>query len=297
MQALWELVQTIFVITMLGSFFVNSLWAPYKTKKQDRKQAEQQQQQLRPQPQPKRVAPKPSFFKRKPKPVPILAENAEPLQGEVVFIDTPVRRSSEYFQEEVAKMGAQTYIDYPMTWWAGPEKKVFMMTAMGRDNRHHAANAFLLGFQPFETDKMWVPLQTIATRLKYRYDEKQFQGMRDLWQTSKQAYYWLRGDCEDHALLLADWLIEMGYDARVVTGMHGKEGHAWVVLLAKGKTYLLEATSKRRRQTMPLAASLPKYKPEYMFNRQNFWVNTGSLLTSNYTDSKWQRRSIFTASY
>jgi hypothetical protein len=87
----------------------------------------------------------------------------------------------------------------------------------------------------------------------------------------------------------------MGYDARVVTGMHGKEGHAWVVMFDQGKTYLLEATSKRRRRTLPLAASMPDYKPEYMFDRQNFWVNTGSVLTSNYRDGKWQKRSTFRA--
>ncbi len=289
LRSLWQLVETVVVIFVLGAFLASGFGSSDNSREQQ--EGEQDEQQHGPRPKPKRLLPKPQLFK--PEPVPVIVEDAEPRHGEVVLVNPSSRRSSAFFQEQVAKLEGKQHIDYPMFWWTGAEKKVFMLTAMGRDNLHHVANAYLLGFQPFATDKLWVPMQTIATRLKYRQDEKQFNGRMDLWQTSKQAYYWLRGDCEDHALLLADWLIEMGYDARVVAGMHGKEGHAWVVVLDQGTTYLLEATSKRRRRVMPLASSLPEYMPEYMFNRQDFWVNTGSFLTANYSDKKWKKRSRF----
>ena len=296
LRAIWELVEALAVIVALGFMIADTSWFADDSQHQDQQQSERRlPKPVVPKPQPV-PQPKPFVFKPKifrPKPVPVLVEGGEPRQGDVLLVGSKARKPSAYFQEQIAVMGGSSKFDYPMFWWTGAEKKVFALTAMGRDNRHHVASAFLLGFQPFETDKLWVPMQTIATRLKYRYDEKQFRGMRDLWQTSKQAYYWLRGDCEDHALLLADWLIEMGYDARVVAGKHGKEGHAWVVVLDQGKTYLLEATSKRKRRVMPLAVNLPEYKPEYMFNRVSFWVNSGSFLTSNYTDSRWQKRSLF----
>ncbi|MBU0680409.1 MAG: transglutaminase-like cysteine peptidase [Proteobacteria bacterium] len=300
MRSVWELVETVLVFVVIGALLSGGFGFSDKTaQQQDESQHEKEQAEHQPlpqpQPQPQRLWLKPQLFK--PEPVPVFVEDGEPRQGKVMLGDAFPRRSSAYFQEQITKIKEQSYVDYPMFWWTGTEKKVFTMTAMGRDNLHHVANAFLLGFQPFATDKMWVPMQTIATRLQYRQDEKQFGGMMDLWQTSKQAYYWLRGDCEDHALLLADWLIEMGYDARVVAGMHGKEGHAWVVVVDQGKTFLLEATSKRRQRLMPLAVSLPEYRPEYMFNRHDFWVNSGSFFTANYLDKKWQKRSTFEASY
>jgi hypothetical protein len=115
----------------------------------------------------------------------------------------------------------------------------------------------------------------------------------DVWQTSKQAYYWLRGDCEDHAILLADWLIEMGYNARVVLGKYKKNGHAWVVLFYDQKTYIIEATNKQNRRNYPLANKLPNYKPAFMFNRDFFWKNTGTVLTTIYDNPKWKKVSSF----
>ena len=72
--------------------------------------------------------------------------------------------------------------------------------------------------------------------------------MREIWQNSRQAYLHTRGDCEDHAIILADWLIALGHDARVVLGNHRGGGHAWVVLFQDGREMILEATSKKANQ-------------------------------------------------
>ena len=58
------------------------------------------------------------------------------------------------------------------------------------------------------------PLYTLAQRKRYQLDAKQYAGRSEVWQTSRQAFFYPRGDCEDHAIALADWLIEMGEDAR-----------------------------------------------------------------------------------
>ncbi|MEM9058288.1 MAG: transglutaminase domain-containing protein, partial [Pseudomonadota bacterium] len=169
-------------------------------------------------------------------------------------------------------------------------------SAPGLDNRHHFVNAYLEGFAPFATDNLWVPLYTLSRVKRYAYDHASVTGYRERWQTSREAFYYTRGDCEDHALALADWLIEMGEDARVVLGEYKDEGHAWVALFRDGQVYLMEATEKYRRrgpQQLTLAAMRPSYRPEMMFNRDFFWFNTGPALTVKYDGERWVRKSRY----
>ncbi len=169
-------------------------------------------------------------------------------------------------------------------------------SARGIDGVHHFANSYLVGFVPFETKRVWVPLYTLAIRKRYEYDHIQYSGLADVWQNSRQAYYYTRGDCEDHAIVLADWLIGLGLDARVVTGRYKGQGHAWVVLVKDGKEYLLEATSKNKIRSLnrfPLAKMVSHYAPVYQFNRSRFWHNTGSWYTRKYTGPQWKLKSRF----
>lgn len=170
------------------------------------------------------------------------------------------------------------------------------ISALGLDGKHHFVNSYLLGYEPFKTTKIWVPLYTLALRKHYQFDHLQYNGLQEVWQNSWQAYYFTRGDCEDHSLILADWMIEMGIDARVVLGRYKKEGHAWVVFLLDGKTYLLEATNKkvsRRAGKIPLASIMVDYHPQFQFNRDKFWINQGSLLTTKYAGPDWIEKSRF----
>ncbi len=169
-------------------------------------------------------------------------------------------------------------------------------SAMGVDRAHHIVNAYLVGFMPFATDNLWVPLLTLAQRKRYQYDHLQYWGAQDVWQTSAQAFVRTRGDCEDHALALADWLIGLGEDARVVVGHHRNTGHAWVVLFKQGQEYLFEATQKQGLQAQlkyPLAALMTDYRPRFMFNRDSFWTNTGSSYTTSYGSKAWVRKSRY----
>jgi hypothetical protein len=169
-------------------------------------------------------------------------------------------------------------------------------SAQGLDQRHHFVNSYLVDFKPFDTDVLWVPLYTLALKKKYQYDHLQYSGLADVWQNSRQAYYFSRGDCEDHSIALADWLISMGQDARVVLGKYKGGGHAWVVLFHDSRAYLLEATSKRKIKNLrhyPLAGLAYEYHPRFQFDRTRFWVNTGSRLTTRYTGKHWVLRSRF----
>jgi hypothetical protein len=148
---------------------------------------------------------------------------------------------------------------------------------------------------PYPNVAPWVPLYALSQRKHYQYDHEQYPGMPEIWQTSREAFHYRDGDCEDHAIALADWLIGLGKDARVVLGQVDQGGHAWVVLIEGGRTYLLEATDKHQRQgqALPLADTLTEYRPEAMFDRERYWVNTGSPRTTDYTGAQWQVVSHF----
>lgn len=182
--------------------------------------------------------------------------------------------------------------------WQDNEGNPFAYAALGIDRNHHFANSFLIGYEPYKTDQVWQPLVTIALKKTYQFDHDQHgPAWSDVWQNSRQAYLYSHGDCEDHAILLADWLISMGYDARVAIGNIPSGGHAWVILFHDDKEYLLEATSKRRpRSTSDFtqAKYAPEYQPKFMFNRTTFWVNTGSQLTTQYRNEYWKPTATFT---
>ena len=173
------------------------------------------------------------------------------------------------------------------------DRDVVTTVAPGLDQRHHFANAFLVGYVPFKDVEPWVPLVALARSKAYAFDHDQFPGRMEIWQTSREAFFFPTGDCEDHAIALADWLIGLGHDARVVIGRLQGEGHAWVVLNDGERTYLLEATSKRPAPALPLAANHPEYQPEAMFNRDTYWVNAGPVFTTDYRGAQWQERSRF----
>lgn len=202
--------------------------------------------------------------------------------------------TEEHVQQVVAKRSVEQSAYMSIWSWQGIRDAT--ASARGLDSKHHFANSYLVGFRPFKTHQLWVPLYTLAMRKEYQYDYQQYAGLADIWQTSRQAYYQKRGDCEDHAILLADWLISLGVDARVALGTYKGEGHAWVVAIVDDQEYLLEATSKRRIsswQALPLAGLVDGYDVEFQFNRNFFWAKKDTTPTRKYRGSQWIRKSQF----
>lgn len=188
--------------------------------------------------------------------------------------------------------------DYPIVYWysSDDEKLEYTMSASGVDGKQKLVNVYLEGYEPFPVDNVMIPLLVLSQRKNYQLDSVHYFGRQDVWQSSRQAYLYSRGDCEDHALILADWLIAMGEDARVVVGSWNGEGHAWVTLFKDGQEYLLEATKKSglgRNKPYPLAKLHTGYVPEYMFNDRYFWVNTGTKYTPRFAEIAWEKRSRF----
>lgn len=170
--------------------------------------------------------------------------------------------------------------------------------ARGVDRNYHAWQSFLESYVPFRTDNHWLPLLVLAQRKQYSYDHDIYglEAEGDVWQTSREAFLSPVGDCEDHAVLLADWLIGLGEQARVAVGTMNGGGHAWVVLFRDGREYILEATQKHGLAGLkhyPLARLMPEYQPRYQFDRTHFWVNQRGGPTVRYSGTHWARLSRF----
>lgn len=214
-------------------------------------------------------------------------------KGQSLFVlPTGERWTDEYIQQLLKplydKSGSVTFT-YNHT-------ETVAMSAQGVNRYHFLVNAFLEGYQPFTVENVMMPLYVLAQRKNYMLDSLQYSGREEVWQSSREAFLFPRGDCEDHALALADWLIAMNEDARVVLGDMDGNGHAWVVLFKNGKEYLLEATRKNRlerNKPYPLAMLYPDYHPTFMFNRKGFWMNNGSKYTTDYSGKHWQKTSEY----
>jgi hypothetical protein len=170
--------------------------------------------------------------------------------------------------------------------------------ARGVDRNYHAWQSFLESYVPFHTDNHWLPLLVLAQRKQYSYDHDIYglEEEGDVWQTSREAFLSPVGDCEDHAVLLADWLTGLGEQARVAVGTMNGGGHAWVVLFRDGREYILEATQKHGLAGLkhyPLARLMPEYQPRYQFDRTHFWVNQRRGPTVRYSGSHWAQLSRF----
>ncbi len=212
--------------------------------------------------------------------------------GELVLASTGQRIS----ETEIAVALQQRKEDQARPYlWQDNTGKPAVLSAQGTDRQHHFANSFLVGARPFPIDNPALPLYFLAQRKVYQYDQEQYQ-RGDVWQNSAQAWVYLRGDCEDHAMILADWLIAEGFDARVVIGSYRGEGHAWVVALLQGQTYLFEATDKQAGKTwqhLPLAALATDYQPELMFNRDTFWISTHPATARDHRSTHWLETARF----
>ena len=160
------------------------------------------------------------------------------------------------------------------------------------------ANGFLNNWVPYTTKNVWLPLEFISEHLTYRSDPELF-GVGDVWQTSAQVYKRGFGDCEDHAVLLADWLSGMGHDARVVCGTvawgSNGGGHCWVALFRDGKQYLLESTTKAPTRVLPLVALMTDYSADYMITKDSFWWRIDERGKRNYSEVHWRKTGAFEA--
>lgn len=125
-------------------------------------------------------------------------------------------------------------------------------------------------------------------RIKYTGDPP---GM-DIWNRAEKTWRTRKGDCEDHAILLTDFLITQGFNARVAVGLWKKEGHAWVVVNHRGREYLLEQIGNLSPRFPPRVEAFSReYEPFYSFDRDAIYypIESKNKVTTYFSETKWRK--------
>lgn len=131
----------------------------------------------------------------------------------------------------------------------------------------------------------------IADRCDYQLDQDR-SSARESWKTPRQTWDEKSGDCEDTSILLADTLSNAGFDARVAIGWNGNIGqHAWVVVKAGEKQYLLESTLQKKITLdclLELEEASQYYQPEQLFDAKTIYYSSArpDRFNKNYFDTK-----------
>jgi hypothetical protein len=161
--------------------------------------------------------------------------------------------------------------------------RTFAMIAPDTKGRFHYMSDYLTGYAPpahfpagiSRYDEMVLIWRNVIGTIRYVPDSPDGSDEIDVWQFALETEMLGTGDCEDSAILLADWLGARGFEVRVALGRFAElGGHAWVVVRLGGKTYLLEATSPHADTvTPPLSEDVgSRYVPETVLDRDGFNV-------------------------
>ena len=171
--------------------------------------------------------------------------------------------------------------------------KDFTAAAMASDNKRYIANQFLQGYSPYKVTNVWQIMDRMRD-FEFLADGATVKKNRDVWLTGKEFFTHRIGDCEDYAILLADWMIKNNWDARIILGTLNNIGHAWVLLRVNEKDYILDSTEKSlfsQYRHFPMAKHKPEYKHEYMFNRNEFWSYKQKKNNNKYSKTNWIHKS------
>ncbi len=94
--------------------------------------------------------------------------------------------------------------------------------------------------------------------------DKELFGKEEYWQPPEDFEKTRKGDCEDFSLWTWRQFLDMGYDARLVLGRHGRYGigHAWVSFERDGRSYLVEPQLNIIGEKFPRLSTL-RYHPKF----------------------------------
>jgi hypothetical protein len=181
---------------------------------------------------------------------------------------------------------------------------VYAMLAVDTQGNYRPVNEFLTGYMPPNTllpgptklQELMAIWQAETQLCRYLTDGRKEHD--DAWQTARETRELRQGDCEDSAILLADWLLTRGFQARVAIGRYDakKSAHAWVTVRVDGSEFLLESTeAPLGLQRPPLVRELgARYVPELLFDRSAIYIPKGpdaTVVSDYWSEDRWQRVS------
>lgn len=179
-------------------------------------------------------------------------------------------------------------------------RKGYDLLAIDMLGTYHRANQFLEGMRPppgvgsdatNRHEEMMAIWSAVLERCRYAKDLSGLKGEKDTWQRPSETFDFRNGDCEDTALLLTDWLLSRGFNARVAIGETvGIGGHAWTVVELEGRQYCLETTIGKVPKAAPETITVAdRYRPQFLFDRRNIYFFDSKLtdVTEYFSSDHW----------
>lgn len=104
-------------------------------------------------------------------------------------------------------------------------------------------------------------MRRFLLQCKYVSDQEQFN-KKDYWMPPEEFERRKKGDCDDFALWTWRQLMAMGYRCRFVVGRSGRygAGHAWVIVIKDGTTFIVESLAARLGNKLPRLSTV-RYAP------------------------------------
>ena len=167
------------------------------------------------------------------------------------------------------------------------------LTAFGPGN-HHDFDWYFQGESAVQVSSL-DEIQEWLLACQYVRDDALFNEA-DFWQHPRTFEQLRRGDCEDHALWAWRKLVELGFNADLVTGtvLHPSDetvergDHAWVLLYDDDHTLVFEAVAKsRERMIRSLDDVRDRYRPEFGVDRvRQRYAFVGALVAFNEREAR-----------
>ena len=179
---------------------------------------------------------------------------------------------------------------------------VYAMLAADSNGRFRYVTDFLMGYKPpfehppgqsklAELMDIW---RTATTKCRYVADDGSEDD--DAWQTAEETQVLRQGDCEDSAILIADWLLARGFQARIAIGQYDakRTAHAWVFVRVDGNDYVLETTEFPFNLPRPplLSEVSSRYVTELSFDREAVYIpkrEEARMSGDLWSEDDWQR--------
>lgn len=174
---------------------------------------------------------------------------------------------------------AHSFFEYSNEWWKdykqirpGFDKRLVKIYAESEDGTYKPVSALV---QPLKTNRLLdSPLQSarFVSLIPFERNENPGGTRNEVWYSMHSFLTKGRGDCEEHALLLAGLLLGFGLNVYVCLGSSGDGPHAWVVSLGQKVVFWESLTGQRIPADDPRVHRFYR-KVGCVFNHKSFYGN------------------------
>lgn len=174
---------------------------------------------------------------------------------------------------------AHSFFEYSNEWWkdykqirSGNDKRLVKIYAETEDGTFKPVSSLI---QPMRTNRLIdSPLQAarFVSLIPFERCENPGGTRSEVWHSMHTFLTKGKGDCEEHALLLAGLLLGFGLDAYVCLGSSGEGPHAWVLTLG-GKNMFWESLTGQRLNVDDPRVHRFYRKVGCVFNHKHFYGN------------------------